>query len=228
MGELQIGTIALLGLWTVWTMLALVLMDRYKWLLAVFIPLAILLAIKSDVTWRAYIMAWLGAHASVSVLSAEEGYRAKQIALAMVSLGGVGWLWGADDWLNAGPVITGSVIAVGAATVALSWRRVWKFRKEHGRWPLPRRARTVPADGHVDVFGDGPVRATVPGRARWRRPGRPRRGSRIPCLLSSPSRPGTLNLPSPFRLDPWRGELGRRRPVPGMRGWQGVHGVRRP
>lgn len=144
-------------------MLALVLMDRGKWLLGVFTPLGILLSIESNVTWRGYVMAWLGVHALVSVRFADEGYRAKQITLAIVSIGGMGWLWGAGGWLYARPVITGAVIAAGAAAVALSCHGVWKFCKAHGTWPLQRRARAVPAGERLHIPGDRPSSRPRPG-----------------------------------------------------------------
>lgn len=130
MGALHVGTILLLVLWTGWLLVALALLDRGKWLLAVFISLAILLAIKTDVTWRGYLMAWLPVHALVAALLAEEEHREKQVELAVVSLGGLIWLWADGGWLYARPVVTGLVIAASVAALGGLCCAAWWLRNE--------------------------------------------------------------------------------------------------
>jgi hypothetical protein len=138
MGALHAGTILLLVLWTGWLLVALALLDRGKGLLAAFIPLAILLAIKTDVTWRSYLMAWLLIHALVAVLLAEEDHRAKQVVLAVVSLGGLTWLWADGGWLDARPVVTGLIIAASVAALGGLCYGAWWLRKElRPRHPQP-------------------------------------------------------------------------------------------
>ncbi len=129
MGALHAGTILLLVLWTGWLLVALALLDPGKGLLAVFIPLAILLAIKTDVTWRGYLMAWLLVHALAALL-AEEEHRAKQVALAVVSLGGLTWLWADGGWLYARPIVTGLVIAASVAALGGLCYAAWWLRGE--------------------------------------------------------------------------------------------------
>jgi hypothetical protein len=128
-------------LWTGWLLVALALLDRGKGLLAVFISLAILLAIKTDVTWRGYLMAWLAVHALVAVLLAEEEHRTKQVALAVVSLGGMIWLWADGGWLDARPVVTGLVIAASVAALGGLCYGAWWLRNERRLWqPQPESA----------------------------------------------------------------------------------------
>ena len=133
MGALHADTILLLVLWTGWLLVALALLDRGQGLLAVFIPLAILLAIKTDVTWRGYLMAWLAVHALVAALLAEEEHRAKQVALAVVSLGGLTWLWADGGWLYTRPIVTGLVIAASVAALAGLCCAAWWLRNDHRR-----------------------------------------------------------------------------------------------
>jgi hypothetical protein len=138
MDALHAGTILLLVLWTGWLLVALGLLDRGKGLLAVFIPLAIVLAIKTDVTWRGYLMAWLPVHALVAPLLAKEEHRAKQVVLAVVSLGGLTWLWADGGWRDARPIVTGLVIAASVATLGGLCYGAWWLRNErHPRQPQP-------------------------------------------------------------------------------------------
>ena len=130
MGALHVGTILLLVLWTGWLLAALALLDRGRGLLAVFIPLAILLAVKTDVTWRGYLMAWLPVQALVAALLAEEEHRAKQVALAVVSLGGLTWLWADGGWLYARPIVTGLVIAASVVALGGLCCAAWWLRNE--------------------------------------------------------------------------------------------------
>ena len=137
MGALHAGTILLLVLWTGWLLVALALLDRGKGLLVLFIPLAVLLAIKTDVTWRGYLMAWLPVHALVAALPGEEEHRAKQAALAVVSIGGLTWLWADGGWLYARPIVTGLVVAASVAALGgVCWAAWWlrnKLRRQQSQ-----------------------------------------------------------------------------------------------
>ena len=138
MGALHAGTILLLVLWTGWLLVALALLDHGKGLLAVFIPLAILLAIETDITWRGYVVAWLAIHVLVAALLAEKEHRAKQVALAVVSLGGLIWLWADGGWLYVRPIVTGLVIAASVAALGgLCCTAWWLQNKLRRQAPQP-------------------------------------------------------------------------------------------
>jgi hypothetical protein len=179
MGALHAGTILLLVLWTAWLLVALALLDQGKGLLAVFVPLAILLAIKTDVTWRGYLIAWLAVHALVAALLAEEEHRAKQVALAVVSLGGLTWLWADGGWLYTRPVVTGLVIAASVAALAGLCCAAWWLRNEHRRQQRQPEPASVADRGprHEHSTHARPVSAkptvTGPAPAKFPKPTRP-------------------------------------------------------
>jgi hypothetical protein len=121
MAGLQAGTILLLSLWTLWLLIALPLLGRERGgagLLLVFVPLALVLAFTTHVSWRGYLMAWLAAHLALAaaVVIAEEDRR--QIWAAAVSLGALLWLWGEGGWQYGRYIAIAMVLLVAAAALA--------------------------------------------------------------------------------------------------------------
>jgi hypothetical protein len=118
MAGLDAGTILLFALWTLWLLAALPLLGRDGagfGLLAVFVPLALLLAFTTDITWRSYLIAWLIAHMLLAAIAAYEDRR--QIAAAAVSLGGVLWLWAQGGWQYGRYFLTGMLIVAAVAVL---------------------------------------------------------------------------------------------------------------
>ena len=108
----------LLVLWTVWLLVALPLLGRGGagfGLLAVFVPLALVLAFRTEITWRSYLIIWLIVHMLLAAMAAYE-YR-QQIGMAAGSLAGVLWLWGQGGWQYGGYLLTGVLIVVAVATL---------------------------------------------------------------------------------------------------------------
>jgi hypothetical protein len=92
MAGLHAGAILLLSLWTVWILIGLwLLQDRGPVLLIVFVPFALVLALATGITWRSYVMAWLGVLILLAALAILQGRR--QVLSAAVSLGGLLWVW---------------------------------------------------------------------------------------------------------------------------------------
>jgi hypothetical protein len=127
MAGLNTGTILLLALWTVWLLAALPLLGRDGagfGLLAVFVPLALVLAFTTGITWRSYLITWLIAHTLLAALAAYEDRR--QIGMAAVSLVGVLWLWGQGGWQYGRYFLTGMLIVVAvAALIGLGAGSCW-------------------------------------------------------------------------------------------------------
>lgn len=62
------ATALLFVVWTAWLLIALWLLGlkRRAWLIAIFVPFAIVVLIARDHAWRPYLIGWLGVHALVS------------------------------------------------------------------------------------------------------------------------------------------------------------------
>jgi hypothetical protein len=127
MAGLNAGTILLLALWTLWLLAALPLLGRGGagfGLLAVFVPLALVLAFTTDITWRSYLITWLIAHVLLAAMAAYEDRR--QIGMAAVSLAGVLWLWGQGGWQYGRYLLTGMLIVCAiAALIGLGAGSCW-------------------------------------------------------------------------------------------------------
>jgi hypothetical protein len=124
---LHAGTIFLLTLWTLWLLAALPLLG-HRWkrfgLLAVFVPLALVVAIRTDVTWDSYLITWLAVHTALAAAAAVQNRR--QAWAAAASLGGLLWLWGAGGWQYGRYVTTAMLILVaGAALAGLGFGGCW-------------------------------------------------------------------------------------------------------
>ncbi len=111
MAGLHIDTALLLSLWTLWLLVALWLQEKQRrWLLGIFIPLALVLAFATHVTWRSYLMVWLVVHIVLAARASEVNRR--HLLAALVSFGGLVWLW-----LQGGGAyerdLVGALLAVG-------------------------------------------------------------------------------------------------------------------
>jgi hypothetical protein len=124
---LHAGTILLLALWTLWLFAALPLLGLERGglgLLAVFVLLALILALRTGVTGRGYLVAWLAAHAVLAVIvaSQEEDGRQRQLLAAVVSLGGLCWLWAEGGWQYGRVIATATAVLAAAGVLGLGCR----------------------------------------------------------------------------------------------------------
>lgn len=96
------------GCWTLWLLVALWLVGwRLGWarwiLLFGFCAIALLLGFTTGLSWRGYLMAWLGVHVvlATAVAASIVVGRRLQVPAALVSLAGLATLWvqgGAGHW----------------------------------------------------------------------------------------------------------------------------------
>lgn len=106
-----VSTIVLDTCWTVWTLVALLLLrrpiwppSRLRWILLLgFGVLALVLELTTGLSWHEYLMAWLGAHVVLAAVIAVAlvSERRLQAIAGLVSLAGLTLLWvqsGAGDW----------------------------------------------------------------------------------------------------------------------------------
>ena len=138
MAGLHALTVVLEICWTLWLVVALWSLGRRRggarWvLLAGFFAIALALAFTVGVSWRVYIMAWLGAHvalASLAIVSEVKGRRV-QVTTAAVSLAGLTVLWatgGASQWRDV--VWAASCVACAGAGFAFCWMTAFRAERQ--------------------------------------------------------------------------------------------------